>query len=79
MDLGFLPFEVSACFLLAAGTVVLLVAIIDTNIIQLLGWWHSDEMFWYLHLTAEPITANIASRMLHADYRLVPSQLVPQQ
>ncbi len=50
-----------------------------TNIIQLLGLgqWHSDEMVQYLHLTADPITKNFAGCMLHADYRLVPSQLVP--
>ncbi len=78
MDLGFLPSEVSACSLLTAGAMALVLANFDTNIIQLLGWWHSDEMFWYLHLIAKPITKNFASCMLHANYCLVPSQLVHQ-
>ncbi len=56
MDLGFLPSEVSTCSLHAARAMALIVANIDTNIIQLMGQWHSDEMFWYLHLSAEPIT-----------------------
>ncbi len=78
MDLGFLPSEVSVDLVHAAGAMTLFVAN-DTNIIQLLGWWYSDKIFWCLHLTAESITKNFASHMLHADYCLVPSQLVPQQ
>ncbi len=54
----------------------LLVSGIDTDIIQLLGHWRSDEMFRYLHLTAEPITRDLASRMLCADYTMAPTQLV---
>lgn len=57
----------------------LLVANVDNDIIHILGRWRLHEMFWYLHLTAKPITKKIASRMLNADYSLVPSQLVPQQ
>ena len=76
-DLGFLPAEVSARSLRAAGAMALLVAKVDTNIIQILGRWRSDEMFRYLHLTAEPIMKQFASKMLNADYTLAPSQLVP--
>lgn len=76
-DLGFLPQEVSARSLRAAGAMALLVSGIDTDIIQLLGRWRSDEMFRYLHLTAEPITRDLASRMLRADYTMAPTQLVP--
>ncbi|KAL7472975.1 hypothetical protein ACHAXS_013354 [Conticribra weissflogii] len=79
MDLGFLPSEVSACLLHAARAMALLVANVDTNIIQLMGWWCSNKLLWYLHLTAEPITKNLAICILHADYFLIPSQLVPQR
>ena len=76
-DLGFLPAKISACSLRAAGTMSLLVAQVDTNNIQILGRWRSDKMFRYLHLTAEPIMKQFASKMLNADYTLAPSQLVP--
>lgn len=33
----------------------LLVAEVDPDIIQILGRWRPDEMFHYLHLSAEPI------------------------
>ena len=55
----------------------LLVSNVDPDIIQLLGRWRSDEMFRYLHLTADPIMKDFACKMLHADYTLAPSQLVP--
>ncbi len=34
-------------------------------------------MFWYLHLTAEPIVCDLAVSMLTADYTMAPTQLVP--
>ena len=55
----------------------LLVSDIDTDMIRLMGRWRSDEMFRYLHLTADPITKNFARRMLSADYTIAPGQLVP--
>ena len=76
-DLGFLPSDVSARSLRAAGAMALLVAKVDPDIIQILGRWRSDEMFRYLHLSAEPIMKDFASKMLRADYTLAPSQLVP--
>ena len=76
-DLGFLPSEVSARSLRAGGAMALLLSDVDTDIIQLLGRWRSDEMFRYLHLNAEPITKDFAQRMLRADYTIVPGQLVP--
>ena len=76
-DLGFLPEEVSARSLRAGGAMALLVSKVDPDMIQLLGRWRSDEMFRYLHLTAEPITKDFARRMLTADYTITPGQLVP--
>lgn len=76
-ELGFLPQDISARSLRAGGAMALLVSKVDPDIIQLLGRWRSDEMFRYLHLTAEPIMRNFASRMLQADYTIAPGQLVP--
>ena len=50
---------------------------VDTDIISMLGRWRSDNMFRYLHLTAEPIMRKFAAKMLQADYTMAPSQLVP--
>ena len=76
-DLGFLPSDVSARSLRAAGATALLVARVDTDIIRLLGRWRSDEMMRYLHLQAAPVMADYSRRMLHADFKLHPHQLVP--
>ena len=76
-DLGFLPADVSARSLRAAGATALLIARVDTDIIRLLGRWRSDEMLRYLHLQAAPVMADYACRMLGADYTLIPNQLVP--
>ena len=76
-DLGFLPSEVSARSLRAAGAMALLAAEVDPDIIHILGRWRSDKMFRYLHLTAEPIMRNFAKKMLAANYTLAPHQLVP--
>ena len=76
-DLGFTKNEVSARSLRAGGATALLCAKVDPDVIQLLGRWRSDEMVRYLHLSAEPIMKDFAKRMLEADYRLAPNQLVP--
>ena len=78
-DLGFLPEEVSARSLRAAGAMALLVSKVDPDIIRLLGRWRSDEMLRYLHLSAEPVMRDFAKRMLQAEYNMTPSQLVPMQ
>ena len=78
-DLGFLPGEVLSRSLRAASAMALLVSKVDTDIICLLGRWRSDEMLQYLHLSAKPLMKNFAARMLHAEYNMTPSQLVPMQ
>ena len=50
----------------ALGAMALLCgAQVDTNIIGLLGRWRSDKMLCYLHLSAETVMCNFASRMLN--------------
>jgi hypothetical protein len=61
---GFLPSDVSARSLRAAGAMALLCANVDTDRIRLLGRWRSDEMLRYLHVQAEPVMRNFASQML---------------
>ncbi len=62
---GFLPDNVSARSLRAAGAMALLCADVDTDRIRLLGRWQSDQMFRYLHVQAEPVMRHFSSRMLH--------------
>jgi hypothetical protein len=77
-SLGFLPSDVSARCLRAAGANALLCAKVDSDIIRLLGRWRSDEMLRYLHLQAAPIMNDFSRRMLDGgSFTLVPNQWVP--
>lgn len=77
--IGFLPKDVSARCLRAAGATALLLARVDTDIISLIGRWRSDEMLRYLHIQAYPLMKDYSRRMLNAgDYTVIPNQLVPQ-
>ena len=80
-DLGFLPDDVSARSLRAAGANALLLANVDTNIIRLIGRWRSDEMLRYLHVQAAPLMQDYARRMVAGgQHTLLPNaQLVPQE
>jgi hypothetical protein len=77
---GFLPENVSARSLRAAGAMALLCADVDTDRIRLLGRWQTDQMFRYLHVQAEPVMRNFATRMLQGgNYTLLPNQAALQQ
>ncbi len=79
-SLGFLPDDVSARCLRAAGATALLLAKVDPDVIRLIGRWRSDEMLRYLHVQAYPLMKNYAQQMLSAGtYTLIPSHLVPQR
>ena len=54
-ELGFLPSDVSARCLRAAGATALLLAKVDPNVIRLIGRWRSDKMLQYLHIQAYPL------------------------
>ena len=76
-NLGFLPKDVSARSLLAAGAMALLCSVIDTYIIQLVGQWRSDEMLRCLQLQAEPLMQGFSKRMVtHGNYSMLPGQRV---
>lgn len=75
---GFLPHHVSARSLRASGAMALLCANVDTDRIQLIGRWRSDEMLRYLHVQAEPVMRNFAARMLQGGhFSLLPNHDVP--
>jgi hypothetical protein len=75
---GFLPADISARSLRAAGAMALLCAQVDTDVIRLLGRWRSDEMLRYLHIQAEPVMRDFARRMLVGGaFTLLPNQTVP--
>ena len=77
-SLGFLPSDVTARCLRAAGANALLCANVDTDIIRLLGRWKSDEMLRYLHLQAAPLMSDFSRRMLAGgNFTLIPNQTVP--
>ena len=75
---GFLPSNISARSLRAAGAMALLCANVDSDCIRLLGRWRSDEMLRYLHVQAEPIMRHFSSRMLAGgNFTLLPNHEVP--
>jgi len=77
-SLGFLPSDVSARCLRAAGATALLCANVDSCHIELLGRWHSDQMLRYLHLQAQPLMRQFSQKMLlGGQFSLIPNQLVP--
>ena len=77
-NLGFLPKDVSARCLRAAGANALLLSGVDPDIIRLIGRWRSDEMIRYLHVQAAPLMADYSARMVQAsNYRMIPNREVP--
>ena len=79
-SLGFLPQDVSARCLRAAGATALLLAKVDPDVIRLIGRWRSDEMLRYLHVQAYPLMKDYSRQMLSAGmYSLIPNHLVPQR
>jgi hypothetical protein len=78
LQYGFLPEDISARSLRAAGAMALLCASIDSDRIRLLGRWRSDEMLRYLHVQAEPVMRHFASQMLTGgNFTLIPNHDVP--
>ena len=77
-DLGFKPTDISARALRAGGAMALLCAQVDSNIIQLVGRWRSDEMLRYLHLQAYPLMRHLAPSMVRGgQFRMLSHQTMP--
>ena len=62
-DLDIKPSEVEARSLRAGGATAMLVAGIDSNVIQLIGRWKSDAMLRCLHVSANPALRQCARQM----------------
>jgi hypothetical protein len=78
-ELGLQPSEdISARALRAGGAMVLFCAQVDPLLVQSIGQWKSDAMFWYLHLQATNMH-DLATRMLSGgEFKLLPNQTLPQ-
>ena len=77
--LGFIPGDVSARSLRAGGAMRLMCAGVDSDVIQLMGRWRSDEMMKYLHIQAAPVMRNFAKRMYNAgSFSLIPNPQCPE-
>jgi hypothetical protein len=58
----------------------LLCAKVDSNVIKLVGRWHSDEMLQYLHLQAYPQMHTFAHLMSHSgNFRLIRNMDFPPE
>jgi hypothetical protein len=76
--LGFDPTHISARALRAGGAMALLCAQVDTDVIKLVGRWHSDEMLRYLHLQAYPLMRHLAPLMVAGgQFRLLANETFP--
>ena len=75
LNLGFNAKDVSARSLRATGVMAFLCSRLDSNIINLVGICHRNEMIRYLHVQVEPLMRNFSRLMLtHGDYPLLPHQ-----
>jgi hypothetical protein len=71
---GIKPSDISVRSLHAFGAMALLSAQVDTDVIRLLGHWHSDEMLQYLHVQSFPLITPLALQMLgQGTYTLIPN------
>ena len=74
-NLGFEAKDVSACSLHAAGTMDLLLSVVDRNIIKLFGRWRINKILGYLHVQSELLMRNFSRLMLtHGRYSFLPQQ-----
>merc|ERR1711884_817187 len=60
--LGFTANDISACSMRAAGAMDLYHSKVSPLTIRLLGRWNSDAMLDYLHVQAEPVMRDLASK-----------------
>ena len=68
------PADISACSLWSSSAMAMLCTELDTDKIQVLGHWWSDEMLWYLHMQAYPLVSTFAAAMLlHGTFHFIPN------
>ena len=77
-DLGIDPADVVVKAFRATGAMAMLCGGVDTLISRIRGRWLSDAMHRYLTAQAQPLIADVASRMLTGgNFTIVPGQNVP--
>ena len=77
-NIGFTAKYMSAQSLCLEGSILLICAIIESNIIKMIGLWSSDDMLWYLHVKADSAMWNITSLVAsHGTWNLLPTQEEP--
>ena len=70
--------SITARSLRAGGAMALLCGRVDTDVIKLLGRWHSDAMIRYLHQDATPVMQRLATKMYNnGTYSFLPDDTVP--
>ena len=68
-NLGFEVKDLSARSLYATGDIAILYAVVDSDIIKLIGHWRSNEMLRYLHVQSNPLMRNFLRFILtHGNY-----------
>ena len=73
-DPAYTAADVSVRSTRAGGAMALLCAGVDRDRIRLVDRWHSDEMYRYLHVQAQPVMNGLAAAMLRGgSFRLTPS------
>ena len=78
LNLGFKAKDISAHSLRTTGTMVLLCAGVDSDIIKLIFQWRSNEMIRYLHVQADPLMRNFSKLVLtHGNYSFLPQEESP--
>lgn len=76
---GIVPSDISVGSFRSSGAMALLCLKVDTDCIQLMGRWRSDEMLHYLHVQAFPLLMPLAAQMLHhGQYSPLPNQPLGQ-
>ena len=78
-NLGFKANDISPHSLNVDGAMALICSGVDSDIIKIIGHWHSDKILRYLHVQADPLMRNLSQLMLmHGNYSFLPHQeLVP--
>ena len=67
--------DVSTSSLRSKGAIALLCASVDSNTINLIGRWYSNEMLQYLHVQVDPLMGNFSKLVLtHGNYSFLPQR-----
>ena len=70
--IGFTKTDISTRYLLAGGSMALLMARVDSDTIRLVGRWRGNTMLCYLHTTEKSFTEGLSANMFeHGTYAII--------